>query len=201
MDRPTYIVTEWELDAFRRIELSPTALLRLIENNVHVLARLSVGVGKSQAVDRLLLHGPLFERFDLVLYVAPTRSILEERAIIRGEAKPPVPWEVLRPRPTEKCGFWAEEWTSLQAQGCSAHAKATLCRPCQALNGECPWPDQFKRLGEVGLIFLTEQYLLSNRSLIKALTSSFLRGSGGYFLGMDTVLGIRLPVVSLSIAC
>ncbi len=61
------LVNELDLEGFRRDSLSPEALLGAIEQHVHVLFRVAVGVGKSHAIDRLLAHKPLFERFGLVI--------------------------------------------------------------------------------------------------------------------------------------
>jgi len=77
------LITELDLEGFRRDTLSPEALLEAIEHNVHVLFRVAVGVGKSHAIDRLLAHKPLFKRFGLVVYLAPTWAILRERTIVR----------------------------------------------------------------------------------------------------------------------
>lgn len=162
-------ITEGGLPRFRAEHLSPDSLLDLVEQGVYTLIRVGVGVGKSYAVDELLLHELLYERFDLVVYLAPTRAILAERKIVSGEVEVPVPYAVLEPRPVERCGAYAKEWEDLERRGCSILAKAKLCAPCQKsrpLDDKCPWPKQFKHLKKKQLLFATEQYVVLNRSLI-----------------------------------
>lgn len=160
------IVTERELDAFRREHLSSTALLRLIETFVWVLLRLGIGVGKSWAVDGILRDPATFARFDLVLYFTQSWDVLRERPILAGHEGAPVSWATIDPRPIERCGPYAERWAELEKRGCSTFAKATLCRECMCLRGPCPWPAQYKRLREHQLIFAPDQHLVLNRGLV-----------------------------------
>ncbi len=166
------LIDETRLEVFRRRDLAPEALLAEVERHVAVLYRLPVGVGKSFAVDELLSYAPLYAAFDLVVYAAPTWSILNERRIIAGRAAAPVAWMVLKPRPKDWCGAYAEDWDRLELQGCSTYAKATLCRPCRARGNTptpCPWPEQLRALPGCRLLFLTEQQLVVNRSLVPRL--------------------------------
>jgi biotin operon repressor len=168
----TTIITEQDLEQFRGEHLSPAALLKFIELFVSVLLRIGVGVGKSHAVDELLLDPRTYERFDLVVYAAPAWNILNERSIIAGRASSPVPHLVIKPRPTERCGPLNDEWAGLEERGCAAYAKATLCRRCPHYadaHDPCLWPKQLRKIEGVGLVFVTEQQLLFNRSLIPLL--------------------------------
>jgi hypothetical protein len=168
------IVTEHELQSFRDQELSPAALLDHVEQNVRVLIKIPVGVGKSSAADALLRDPRTHDRFDLVVYSAPTRNVLNERPIAAGVERPPVAHIVLHPRPVENCGVYDADWSRLERRGCSALGKATLCKPCQrgvVASNRCPWPDQFKSLRGVRLVFATEANFLVNRSLLSFLLS------------------------------
>lgn len=163
------LITEDGLDAFRRERLSPHALLELIEKFVWVLIKLGIGVGKSFAVDALLGFPKLFRRFDLVIYAAPTWSIIRERAILSGRARSPAAWLVIEPRPRKRCGKRARRWLELEAQGCAALAKEELCGDCTATDehdNPCPWPDQLRKIRGIGLVFCTEKQFLQNRSLM-----------------------------------
>ena len=77
-------VNEESLAEFRKLFLSPDALLGFLERFVKTLVRLGIGVGKSRAIDDLLTHHETFRRFDLVIYAAPAWNIIHERAIVRG---------------------------------------------------------------------------------------------------------------------
>ena len=168
--QPIELITERELAEFRLERLSPSHLLELVEQFVRVLVRVAVGVGKSSAVDGLLGLADLYDRFDLVIYSAPLRGVINERKIVSGESKPPVPYRVFRPRPVEHCGPYSDEWADLEQRGLSALAKSRLCGQCQANRPEgkakCFWPGQFSSLKGVRLVFVTEQYLLQIRSLV-----------------------------------
>lgn len=161
------VVDERGLDAFRRRHLSPGALLELIERHVHVVGQLAVGVGKSYAVDRLLAAPELYQRFDRVLYVAPTWAILNERQVAREPGA--VRSMFLRPRPSDRCGPRDGEWRELERRACSALAKQTICPPCPHRRGDehrCVWPEQFGEISEHQLLLLPEKQLLINRMLV-----------------------------------
>lgn len=180
------IVDENGLAAFRREQLSPQALLALIERHVWVLIKLGVGVGKSVAVDALLAFPALFRRFDLVIYVAPMWNIIHERAVITGAAPTPVPHLVIKPRPRALCGPLARRWSALESRGCSALAKEVLCETCTACDEEgrpCHWPRQLQDIEGIGLVFATEAQLLQNRSLLPLLRAR--TGASNVLLIMD----------------
>ncbi len=163
------VVTQHDLERFRQDNLSPEALLRVMDTHVRAIAQLAVGVGKSHACDSLLESEELHRQFDFVIYSAPTWNILRERRIVRGVTKCPVPWMMLMPRPKDRCADFAEAWSGFESRGCSTYAKATLCKTCQQLNlgiAACDWPSQFSRIKEHRQLFCTEQNLLLNRALV-----------------------------------
>lgn len=172
------IVTEREIDEFRRVHLAPEAILAAVERDVRVLYRLPVGVGKSNAVDRLLQFPQLYQRFDLVIYGAPSWDVIRERAIVAGKEVCLVPWTILEPRPAERCGKYAGDWSDLERRGCAAFAKTSLCTECRARDPapvKCSWPERMKRLSGKQLVFTTEQQMVLNRSLV-----SILKGRTGH---------------------
>lgn len=183
---PSTTINEDGLEAFRRARLAPKALLKLVERHVRVLVRLSIGVGKSTAVDGLLEHPGLYQGFDFVVYAAPTWSIIRERSVVRGSAQIDLPWMLMRPRPKDWCADYAELWAHYEQRSCSTYAKATLCRECQRLAKTvtpCVWPSQFSRVKHQSLLFLTEQQLVLNRSLIPMLRS--IRKGGRILVILD----------------
>ena len=162
------LFTEHELESYRDKYLSPPKMVAELERRVQVLFRLGVGVGKSEAVDRLVRHPDTYQRFGLVVCAAPTWNIINERTVVADPTRSPVRSTVLRPRPADDCGDYAEEWERLEQMGCSALGKGTLCRSCQegvAGDERCFWPTQFSNLDGYQLIFATEQQLVLNRSL------------------------------------
>src|SRR6185436_12021204 len=99
----------------------------MIVGNVHVLIRVAVGVGKSWAVDQLLAWPQLYERFGLVIYLAPTRAVLQEREARLKEAGFHFGMRVLEPRPHVRCGPLDARWQMFEGMACTALAKKTLC--------------------------------------------------------------------------
>jgi hypothetical protein len=125
-------------------------------------------VGKSQAA-QVLVHHALNHDHDLVIYVAPTRAIINEIEVVPH--LPPESVVILRPRPRSLCGEVDAAWKDLERNGCAAFARATLCKPCvqrDVNGGNCSWPDQLDKVGkDTRLVVLTEQYLLLNPLLIR----------------------------------
>jgi len=161
------LITERDLDAFRARHLIPTALMALLERCVHALLRLAVGVGKSVAAEELLLWLPLYERFNLVIYLAPTWNILNERIARLHRDQPEFAWMVVRPRPREMCGKLNEPWSAYEVASCSTLAKEELCRKqCPKYRHECLWPDQYKDIEGMSLVLLPEKHAELNRALV-----------------------------------
>lgn len=165
-------IDERALHAFRASRLSPAALLALLDSLVRLLVRLGIGVGKSVSIDGLLADPETYRRYDLVLYAASSWEIIHERTVVADPSVCPVPMRIIRPRPVKECGPYRHEWTRLEEQRCFTYAKATLCRDCQAHvpdEDRCFWPIQLDDLEGVGMIVLTEQQLVLNRSLLSVL--------------------------------
>ncbi len=163
------LVTEDGLDAFRAEHLTPSAILRVLEQYVRVLLRLPVGLGKSFAAVGLLLSELTYARFDLVVYAAPTWNILAEIIARIGGDNFSLPWAVIRPRPAERCGALDEPWSEFEASGCFALAKVRLCREQCPHFEECDWPGQFERLKGTRLVVMTEQRLELVRTMVPLL--------------------------------
>jgi hypothetical protein len=162
------VIDEHQLAAFRDLELAPAALYREIGGDEQVvLVSLPPGVGKSRAAQALVPHA-LQHGHDLIIYVSPTRGIINEMQISnRLSAKTIV---ILTPRPRTLCGMADNEWTTLEHNGCAALAKSRLCQTCvnnEGKGGECGWPHQMQLIGpDTRLVALTEQYLLLNPLLL-----------------------------------
>ena len=162
-------VTENELDAFRAEHLTPSAILRLLEQYVRVLLRLAVGVGKSSAAIALLLSELTYQRFDLVVYAAPAWNILAEIITAIERSGFSLPWAVIRPRPAERCGELDEQWRAYEGSRCFALAKVRLCRERCPHRDDCDWPGQFEKLQGTRLVLMTEQRLDLVRTMISML--------------------------------
>lgn len=162
------IVTERELAAFRARHLTPEAVLAKLEQWVHLLLRLAVGVGKSVAAEELLLWPLLHERFNQVIYLAPTWNILNERVARLRAAEGLPPWMVVKARPHEQCGELNQAWEQHERASCTTLAKEVLCRKQCAHydDGSCVWPDQWINKEGVGLVLAPEQHALLNRSFV-----------------------------------
>jgi hypothetical protein len=164
MSRGIQVITECQLSGFRACELAPARLYGQIPANGEVLlVPLPPGIGKSRAAQSLVGHA-LEHHHDLVIYVAPTRGIIDEIEVVRR-----LPAEsvlTLKPRPGWLCGAADMPWKDLERSGCAALAKATLCQSCverDINDGDCSWPDQLDQIGAgTKLVVMTEQYLLLN---------------------------------------
>ena len=163
------VIDECQLAGFRACELAPARLYeQILANDEVLLVPLPPGIGKSRAAQALVGYA-LQHDHDLVIYVAPTRGIIDEIEIVRR-----LPAEsvlTLNPRPRWLCGAADAAWKELERNGCAALAKATLCAGCAERDvngGDCWWPDQFDKIGTgTKLVVLTEQYLLLNPLLIR----------------------------------
>jgi hypothetical protein len=169
MSHDIQVVDERQLVGFRARELAPARLYQQIPANDEVLlVALPPGIGKSRAAQGLVGHA-LEHDHDLVIYVAPTRGIIDEIDIVRRLPAESV--AILNPRPRRLCGIADAAWKDLERSGCAALAKATLCAGCveRDINGgDCSWPDQLDKIGTAtNLVVLTEQYLLLNPLLLR----------------------------------
>jgi hypothetical protein len=169
MSHDIQVIDECQLVGFRARELAPARLHQQIPANDEVLLlALPPGIGKSRAAQSLVGHA-LEHDHDLVMYVAPTRSIIDEIDVVRRLPAESV--VILNPRPGWLCGIADAAWKDLERSGCAALAKATLCAGCveRDINGgDCSWPDQLDKIGtDTNLVVLTEQYLLLNPLLLR----------------------------------
>jgi hypothetical protein len=169
MSHDIQLFDERQLVGFRARELAPARLYeQLPANDEALLLALPPGIGKSRAAQGLVGHA-LEHDHDLVIYVAPTRGIIDEIDVVRRFPAESV--VTLNPRPWRLCGIADAAWKDLERSGCAALAKATLCTGCverDISGGDCSWPDQLDKIGTgTNLVVLTEQYLLLNPLLLR----------------------------------
>ena len=115
-------------------------------------------MGKSCAIDRIIEAAVGSGRYDLVIALAPTRRVLEERAWIRT---PPSGLKIvnLRPRPRQRCGDLDGPWRHFEQAGMAALGRVELCGRCPRRPG-CFWPRQFgKGLEGAQVIFGTDAHI------------------------------------------
>ena len=126
MSHDIQVVDERQLVGFRARELAPARLYQQLPANDEVLLlALPPGIGKSRAAQGLVGHA-LEHDHDLVIYVAPTRGIIDEIEIVRRLPAESV--VTLNPRPGWLCGIADAAWKDLERSGCAALAKATVVR-------------------------------------------------------------------------
>lgn len=172
MSNAPIVIHEDTLMDFRRQALSPASLSdKIPKDSGALLLNLPPGVGKSRAASDLVNYALSIGTHDLVIYVSPTRAILDE---LGERLNRELNVKVLAPRPRTLCGTLNEEWSHLEKRGCSALAKFKLCGNCPHNSKEsetaCSWYSQMDDLNpELDLIGLTEQYLILNPALINEL--------------------------------
>ena len=117
MSHDIRVIDERQLVGFRAGELAPARLYQQMPVNDEVLLlALPPGIGKSRAAQALVGHA-LEHDHDLIIYVAPTRGILDEIDIVRR-----LPTEsvvTLNPRPGWLCGNADMTWKDLEHSGCA----------------------------------------------------------------------------------
>ncbi len=92
-----------------------------------------IGVGKSQALDAMIIEAVHSNQYDLVIALAPTRAILEERLWIR-HPPPGIKIVHLRPRPRSRCGPERDAvWLHFEQAGLGALGRRDLCGSCPDL--------------------------------------------------------------------
>lgn len=156
------------LAEFRRALTGERLLEQLEEAAGRLLITLPVGVGKSEAMVKVIAHALTeLREFDLVVVLLPRRDILDE---IRRRLPPGIDPVVLEPRPRRRCGERDAFWLELESAGCGLLAKEELCGSCPRREG-CTWPGQFgrDRLKGVGLILATQQHLVINPMFVQHL--------------------------------
>lgn len=164
-------ITEHELGAFRGTKLSPqSAISKIPAIDSILLFNEPPGIGKT-TLGHGLVDAALKDGFDLVIFVAPTRAIIQELEnshIIKLGSEHIV---IFKPRPKKQCGDLNVPWQEMESAGCSALAKDQLCGSCP-FNKTCFWPDQMELINnDTKLIVLTEAYLKLNPSMVPSLIS------------------------------
>ncbi|MEZ8287615.1 hypothetical protein BCU17_21545 [Vibrio splendidus] len=145
-----------------RKENDAGVILQHCHNHQHVVIRWQVGVGKSYNMDLVIETAIRQEKYDLVLVMAPTRKIIDERKFIQ---KPPKDIEVIniRPRPANLCGEERNKaWQAYEARNLGHLGKRHCCELCPK-RAECFWPSQYgKDLQNKQVAFATQAHLEHN---------------------------------------
>ncbi|MFA0626828.1 helix-turn-helix domain-containing protein [Vibrio sp. 10N.222.49.A3] len=145
-----------------RKENDAGVILQHCYNHQHVVIRWQVGVGKSYNMDLVIETAIRQEKYDLVLVMAPTRKIIDERKFIQ---KPPKDIEVIniRPRPANLCGEErSKAWQAYEARNLGHLGKRHCCELCPK-RAECFWPSQYgKDLQNKQVAFATQAHLEHN---------------------------------------
>lgn len=161
-------INEAGLGGFRAGFLSSERILGALSHETALmLLRLPLGVGKSSTADAILKAPETYERYDVVVYVAPNYAIINER---RRANDLPVSQLVLAARPKDRCGGRNAEWSALEKAGCAAYAKKSICASCPEYqtSDPCLWPDKMaKKLKGVRLVLCVEQHIVNNPSFIQ----------------------------------
>lgn len=147
------------LREFRNNWLSVPVVLAALERSPVVSLNVSVGVGKSYLLDKLLDELRNRPQFDLVVVLVELTSSLLERRLLQN---PPDDVRWLRPRPREDCGPLDALWRGFERSSCTAYAKRQLCQSCPNFT-PCFWPSQYgKVLKGAKVIFGTHAQLRIN---------------------------------------
>jgi hypothetical protein len=133
--------------------------------------QLPVGVGKSRWMDAITFEAATKNVYDLVVVLAPTRQLVEERAPLRS---PPVGLKVIniRPRPARRCGRRRNaQWKLYDAAGMAALGREEICGTCPRL-AKCYWPRQYgKSLRNARIVYATQSHLERDPSFLISLRS------------------------------
>src|SRR5262245_42846321 len=136
-----------------------------------MLVQLVVGVGKSNWMDAVTRAAVEDGDYDLVVVLAPTRQLLEERQPLHH---PPLDVRVvnLRPRPTDLCGPARDaRWRRCGAADLGAFGRVEICGTCPARQ-HCFWPDQYGRALEgARIVYATQAHLERSPNFLASLQS------------------------------
>ena len=145
-----------------RLKESAEVILQHCLEHQNVVVNWQVGVGKSYNMDQVLEAAIRQGQYDLVIVMAPTRKIIDERKFI---VNPPNDIEVIniRPRPVNLCGEERNKvWQSYEARNLSHLGKRHCCDLCPK-RSECFWPSQYgKDLQGKQVVFATQTHLERN---------------------------------------
>jgi hypothetical protein len=165
------IIDEMALPEFRKRHLDPSTVYKKIPADGAILSvGAPPGVGKTMLAQKMVPYA-LAHEHDLVIYVAPTRALIEE--LLASDATLGLNCVVFHPRPRARCGTFDGEWRELESSGCAALAKDRLCQQCPNYVSNidpCTWPDQMDSVDvSIDLVVLTEAYLTLNPSILQRL--------------------------------
>jgi hypothetical protein len=147
-----------ELTTFRQQNSGSKIMDLLQEHGGRLLIEWQIGVGKSFNIDDTISQAIHNSIYDLIIVLAPTRRIINER---RWVSSPPsdVAVKNLLPRPSKLCSELDEPWSSYESHNLGSLARKELCGNC--LNkDDCTWLGQFgKGLAGAQVIFATQTHL------------------------------------------
>ncbi|CAK1794518.1 DNA-binding response regulator [Vibrio crassostreae] len=145
-----------------RLKESAEVILQHCLEHQNVVVNWQVGVGKSYNMDQVIEAAIRQGQYDLVIVMAPTRKIIDERKFI---VNPPNDIEVIniRPRPVNLCGEERNKvLQSYEARNLSHLGKRHCCDLCPK-RSECFWPSQYgKDLQGKQVVFATQTHLERN---------------------------------------
>lgn len=176
-----WVRTAADLAAFRDHELTPDRLLAALKAHGAAMLGLDPGVGKSVVVDKTLARVRETGEYDLIVYLtAQTRTLLE-RPVVReylalaDDDRRTSDLLLLEPRPRRLCGALDAEWKRMEALGCSALGRQTVCVRCPS-QGTCAWPSQLGKevLRGKRVVAGTQAYL----SQVPDLVARLKKGTG-----------------------
>lgn len=149
-----------------RKSLRGEKILSLAAEAPIVLINAPIGAGKSYSIDNTIeaaLHG---EAYDLIVVLAPTRAVLEERRLLKTNDHG-VRVMNMRPRPVNLCGKTAnQKWSKIETMGLGAYGRATICKFC-LYKSECYWLLQRKeKLKGVQVVFATQTHLQNSSDFL-----------------------------------
>jgi hypothetical protein len=159
-----------DLAVFRNEWSGPAVLGLLQQHHGRVLVDWPVGVGKSTNIDHVIECAIREDRFDLVVVLAPTRRILNERPWVTA---PPSDVRIvnLKPRPFAQCGSLDGLWQTYERNNLGSLGRQELCGACDK-RADCFWPDQYgPALAGTQVIFATQAHLERSPIFIMMLTS------------------------------
>lgn len=149
-----------------RSENNSNQILSLLKEHPHLLINWAVGVGKSTNMDQVIKEAISTGQYDLVMILAPTRAIIDEREYIKS---PPEDIKItnLRPRPKTLCGKQRDQaWANYESRGLSILGKNTICATCPKYD-ECHWVNQFgSDLRGTKVVFAAQAHLVNNLNFI-----------------------------------
>ncbi len=151
------ISCENDLSQFRNAHSAETMLDRL-GGDPHLCVNWPVGVGKSVHLDAVTLSALESNQYDLVIVLAPTRQLIEERKLVK-DPLPHLKIVQLKPRPRLLCNGLNQRWEIYEKKHLGVLGRATLCNSCPN-NTTCSWIKQWsdEYLNGVQVIYATQAY-------------------------------------------